>query len=194
MNIDELNTWILSEEGKAWADGLKQPLIAKRDELLENLRQANGKTAEALRAKADLEGLYSAERQAVEKTVVDGELSRLLKNARVMEPAIPGILAELKEAHGLAVKADGPNRIASGKVKGPDGAEREAGLDEIVKSWTETPAAKNVILIPGSSGGGSWGGSRPAMPYTRETIAKMSPREVATKLDDPAFQSALTTL
>jgi len=181
MDLNELNAFIATDEGKAWADGLKKPLLDKRDELLESIRQANGKTAEALRAKADLEKLYGEERQAVEKNVIDGTLARNLKEARVMEPAIPGIIAELKETYGLAVKADGPNRSATGKMKGPDGAEREVGLNDILATWSATDAAKAVTLGGGNVGGGATASATRAAP-SLANIKDMSAEEILANL------------
>lgn len=194
IDVNELNEWIKSEEGAAWADGLKAPLLAKRDELLESLRQSNAKAAEASRARADSEKLLSEERAAIEKALVEGELSRILKGARVVEPAIPGVIAELREAYGLTLKANGLERKAVGKGKDAAGKEIELDLAGVVKAWGATDAAKAVILS-GSSGVGVVGpGESASGGYSRETIAAMSPREVAAKLDDPAFRGALEKL
>lgn len=193
IDLNELNTWIGTDEGKAWADGLKAPLLAKNKELLEGLHLSNGKTAEASRAKADLEKLYAEERGAVEKTVVDGELARLLKDAGAFGPVIPGLIAELKQAYGLTVAANGAERKAIGKMKttGPDGVEieKDVGLEEIVKAWTMKPSSKDLILDRGGFGGGAPGsGSGHSSPAP--SLSGLSGPELA-RMSDKDFQAAI---
>jgi hypothetical protein len=114
--------------------------------------------------------------------VVDKEVSRILKEARVMETAAPAVIAELKDSHGITVKADGLNRQAIGKIKAEDGTEQEKSLAEIVSAWAATPAAKQVILNSSTGGGalGSAGGvlSTPALDkLSGPALAKLSDSE-----------------
>jgi hypothetical protein len=163
MNAIEVNEWVKSEEGTAWLEGQKAGLLGKNKELLEALRIANGKTTEQAQRAADLEKILGEERGAVSKIVVDDGLARLLESKAVMAPAIPGIVAELKEAYGLTAKADGQTRRAIGKAKQADGSEKEIDLETIVSDWAQTGAAKTAI-IETNSGGGALGsiGAAPA--------------------------------
>ena len=158
IDQSELENWITTEEGAAWLEGQKRPLLAKRDELLESLRKGNAAAAQAAQRTADLEKTLTEEREATGRAIVDRELSRLLKESRVMEPAIPGVIAELKETHGIQVKADGRDRRAVGMMEGKQGME-EADLESIVKTWAASERAREVFLHPGSSGSGALGGS-----------------------------------
>lgn len=194
IDTAELNTWISStEEGRAWAEALKAPLLTKRDELLESLRQANGKAAEALRAKADAEALLASERTAIEKLVVDDALAAALEKAHVFKTAIPGIVAELKESYGLQSRANGEERKALGKIKDADGTEREASIDQIVERFTASELGKSVTSSGLNVGGGAIAPSS-APRLTREAVAAMDPRTIAARLDDPAFRAEVSTL
>lgn len=158
IDLAELEAWVQGEEGKAWVEAQKKPLVMKREELLEALKKANGASASAAQRAADLERILGEERAAVERVVIDGELGRILREGRVMEPAIPGLISELRESYGLAVKADGQDRKAIGKIKGADGKEVDADLAAIYAAWKDTEEAKNVTLARSAQGSGAQGG------------------------------------
>jgi hypothetical protein len=192
MDVNELNQWIETEDGRAWADKIKQPLLNKRDELLAELKTANGKLAESEQRSAAAAEELSQERDALSALVVDKELSRILKEAHCMEGAIPGVIAELKESNAITVKADGLNRKAVGTITAEDGTTKEAGLAELVSLWAAIPAAKQVILNSSTGGGalGSGGNvhSAPALGnLSGPALAKMSDAEF-----HAARQSAMT--
>jgi hypothetical protein len=161
MNANEANEWVKSEDGAAWLEGQKSGLLGKNKELLEALRQTNGKAAEQAQRASDLEKILVEERGAVSKLVVDEQLARLLREMNVMEPAIPGIVSELKESYGLTAKADGQTRKAIGKTKATDGSEKEVDLDAILAEWSQTPTAK-AATVETNSGGGALGATKPA--------------------------------
>jgi hypothetical protein len=185
MDVNKLNQWLETEEGRAWAGTLKQPLLDKRTELLAALKESNAKLAESEQRSTVAAEELSQERAALSALVVDKELSRLLKEARVMEPVIPGLIAELKERNAITVKADGQNRQAIGKTKGEDGTETEASLAEIISAWAAMPAAKQVTLNSSTGGGasGSMGGA-----HTTPTLDKLSGPALA-KLSDSEFHA-----
>jgi hypothetical protein len=183
MDTNELNIWLETPEGQKWGDEFKAPLLNKRDELLAALKSANGKIAEyEQRSTAAAEEL-SREREALSALVVDKELARMLKDERVMEPVIPGIVDELKNSYGIAVKADGPNRLAIGKAKGE---EREMDLGEIVSSWVATPGAGQVIRN-GNTGGGATGSWNKTV-TTNPSLGNLSGPALA-KMSDAEFRS-----
>jgi hypothetical protein len=192
MDINEIETWLKTPEGEAWGEQFKAPLLNKRDELLAALKEANGKLAESERRSTAAAEELSQERAVLSALVVDKELARILTEKRVMGPTIPGLIAELKDSYGIAVKANDPNRQAVGTIKGADGTEQEASLEEVVASWTGTPAAKQVTLNS-STGGGALGSTGKA--HTTNSLNKLSGPALA-RLSDSEFhamrQSALT--
>jgi hypothetical protein len=185
MDIKELETWLKTPEGEAWGEQFKSPLLHKRDELLAALKEANGKLTELEQRSSAAAEELSQEREALSALVVDKELSRMLKESRVMETAIPAIIAELKDSYGITVKADGPNRQAIGKTKGEDGTEQEKSLAEVISTWAATPTAKQVILNYNTGGGAT--GSKGGM-VTTPTLNNLSGPALA-KLSDAEFQA-----
>ena len=193
MNENEANEWISTEAGAAWLTGQKSGLLGKNTELLKALKDGNAALSATAQRAADAERLLAIERSAVEMTVVDGELGRLLKNAGAIAPAIPGLVTELKEAHGLTVAADGAARKAIGKMlaTGPDGSEIEvdAGLGEIVAAWAKTPQAKELTIDQGGTGGGAPGSGRGAAPAA-PSLGSLSGRDLA-RMSDSDFKTAI---
>jgi hypothetical protein len=182
MDTKELYQWLETPEGKKWGDEFKAPLLNKRDELLAELKTANGKLAELEQRSVATAEELSQEREAMSTFLVDKELARLLREAHVMEMAIPFALTKLKDSHEITVKADGLNRQAVGKTKAADGTEQEKSLAEIVTAWAATPAAKQVILSFSTGGGATgseWKGSiRPNLDnLSGPALAKLSDSE-----------------
>jgi hypothetical protein len=185
MDINELNQWLETPEGKKWGDEFKTPLLNKRDELLAALKESNAKLAELEQRSAAAAEELSQEREVLSALVVDKELSRMLTERHVMEAAIPAIITELKDSHGITVRADGPNREAIGKIKAEDGSEQEKSLAEIVSAWAATPAAKQVTLNS-STGGGALGNAGGV--HTTHRLGKLSGSALA-KLSDSEFHA-----
>jgi len=188
MDVNQLNTWIETEEGKQWLDSQKSGLVNKRDELLEALKQSTAKLAEQDQRSAAAEALVKEERAALTTALVDGELVRLLKSANVFEAVVPATVALLKESHAIQIKANGPNRKASGTVKGADGTESELGLADIVSAWCRTPEAKQVIRN-GNTGGGALPGNVITGSLFTPDLKNISGQSLA-KMSDAEFQSA----
>jgi len=153
MDINELNQWIETPEGTQWLESQKRPLLDKRDELLSQLKSANGKLSELERRNSQTESNLSEERAALTSALVDQELSRLLKQAHVFEVALPSTIAALRETYGIRIQANGPDRKAIGTIKEEDEAEKQASLTEIVNLWRQTPEAAQVIENKNNGGG-----------------------------------------
>jgi hypothetical protein len=173
MDLNELNSWLLTDEGAAWLESQKQPLINKRDELLSTIRNTNGKLVELDQRSAAAEKSLSEERAILSTVLVDKELASLLKSANVFETVIPGTVAELKERYAIRVKADGLNRIACGMVQGADGEGKETSLADIVSTWSKTPEAKKVILETNQGGGAPGSNSHRRTPQA-DSLGKLS--------------------
>ena len=154
MDVKELEAWLTTDAGKTWADGFKAPLLSKRDELLSNLRTANGSAAQATQRAADAEKMLAEERAAINSILIDRDLGSIMQKGRVMEPCIAAAIAELKETYGIQVKANGSHREAMGVVKSEDGTTREVGLEEIFNEWSKTDSAKRITLASQNRGTG----------------------------------------
>ena len=156
MDLNELNTWLATDEGAAWLENHKQPLLNKRDELLSQIKDSNAKLTESDQRSAAYEKSLSEEKAVVEKYVVDSELHSLLKSAFVFEGLIPDVIKSLKNAYGINIKANGNDRTASGKIKDIDGNEKEVDLAAIVYDWKQKPENK-TMQASNSTGGGATG-------------------------------------
>jgi len=187
MDINELNLWIATDEGAAWLESQKQPLLNKRDELLSTIRNTNSKLVELDQRSAAAEKALSEERAALSSVLIDKGLSDLLKSANVFETVIPGTVAELKERYAIRVRADGPNRIAHGMIQGEDGAGKEVSLADVVSTWSRTPEAAAVILQTNNGGGAPGSGSHRRTPQA-DSLGKLSGPALAA-LSDTEFEN-----
>jgi len=183
MDIKELEEWLKTNEGIQWADSLKSGLVNKRDELLAALKEANGKLAEENLRFAAAQKSLEEERAALSSVLIDKELARLLKGENVFETVIPGTVQALKESYGITVKADGPNRLARGMIKGDDGTEKESDLTGIVSSWIRTPEAKRIVLNTNNGGGASGNEFKRDIPAPNK-LGGLSGRSLAAMSDD----------
>lgn len=188
IEIGELNTWIGTDEGKAWADGLKAPLLAKRDELLSGLRTANGSAAQAAQRAADADKALADEREAMRKVLIDDTLAAALKKTAVFDAAIPGCVSAIKEGFALDVEANGLSRIVSGKIKGADGQETRATLDAIVQAWHESPEGKENTREGNTGGGAPGSGAGHSSPAS--SLSGLSGPALA-RMSDKDFQAAI---
>ena len=182
MDINELNLWIATDEGAAWLESQKQPLLNKRDELLSALKIGNAKILELDQRASSSEKALSEERAILSSVLVDKELASLLKSANVFETVIPGIIPELKERYAIQVRADGSNRIARGMIQGEDGAAREVTMKDIVSTWSRTPEAAAVILQTNNGGGAPGSGSHRRTPQA-DSLGKLSGQALAAMTD-----------
>ena len=187
MDIKELEIWIKTDEGKAWIEAQKKPLLENRDSILGELKKAGGEYSELEQRFKETENTLMAERAVTRKYLIDNDLTALLKQANIFEIAIPHALETLKAAYGLSVKADGDNRKATGVLKDAKGNDIEAGLPDIVADWLAKPLSKCFVENPNSGGGALGSGfgfhASPASSALRNipgpALAKMSDQEFA---------------
>jgi hypothetical protein len=180
MDINELNSWLLTDEGKQWGDQFKAPLLNKRDELLSQIKDSNAKLTEWDQRSAAYENSLSEEKAIVEKFVVDKELQSLLEKAFVFEGLIPNVIQSLKNAYGITVKASGGDRKASGMIKDNDGNEKEIDLAAIVDNWKQKPENKAMQACT-STGGGATGSF--SITPTKQEINPNSGRQLVNTSD-----------
>lgn len=175
MDTKELETWIQTDEGRGWLDSQKAPLIAKRDELLGELKAANGRIASEAQRAADTERAFTEERKAVERLVVDGQIAAALKAEGVFDSLIPGTIAALKEAHGLEIQASGEDRKLYAKSLG-----KEVGASDIMNLWKQSPDGQAFMGMrynsPTPRGGNA------TREYSRADIGNMTAEEILANL------------
>jgi len=182
INIDELNWFITTEEGKSWLDGQKASLLENRDQVLSELKKTGGEYSELKRRFEETENTLLTEKAVTSKYLIDNELTRLLKQANVYEEVIPKTIETLKTAYGLTVKADGENRTAIGVLKDQDGKDTESTLADVVNAWTQEPESK-FFRMSANTGGGAPGGSRNAS-TALQSIGNISGPELAAMSDE----------
>jgi hypothetical protein len=187
IDINELNAWMGTDEGKAWADGLKAPLLAKRDELLKALKDANGVLSASAQRATDADKLLADKRAATAKILIEDAVADKLKKAGVFEAVRPTVATLIKESYGLNVKADGLSRKVSGKLKEGD-TEREIGLDEAIDHWLHTDEGKANTLETNTGGGAPGSGSGHSSPVP--SLSGLSGPELA-RMPAKDFQAAI---
>lgn len=159
MDAKELELWIATDEGKIWAEQLKKPLIDKRDELLGQLKAANGRIETEAQRATVAEQALEAEKKAIHKIIIDDGIAARLRDEGLMEAMIPHVLESIKEANGLEVEANGDSRSMRSST-----ANALVNTDELVKAWRGTPEGADFIkhkyTMPEPRGGNAepWGG------------------------------------
>jgi len=181
MNIDELNSWVVTDEGKKWGDEYKSALLKNRDEVLAELKNAGGKYSELEQRFKETENALSGEKAVLSKILIDDELARLLSKHHVFETHIPLIVRSLKETHGFTVNADGDKRTVTGKVKDNEGKETTAGIADIVTAWANNKANWDLIRGDLDTGGGAPGSGRGSQ--STKNLSGLSGRELANVSD-----------
>ncbi len=175
MDTKDLETWIQTDEGRGWLDSQKAPLIAKRDELLGELKAANGRIASEAQRAADTERALVEERKAIERAVVDSQIANALKAEGVFDSLIPGTIAALKEAHGLQVQASGEDRKLYAQKLG-----KEVGISDVLTLWKQSPDGKAFMGQRYNTA--TPRGGNAARGFTRADIGNMTADEILANL------------
>jgi len=181
MDLKELDSWLATDEGAAWLESQKKPLLNKRDEVLTELKNANGKYSELEQRFKETENALLVEKSAIAKLLIDDELVRLLSNHHVIEAHIPLIAKSLKETHGLTVNADGDTRTVIGNLKDNEGKETTASMADIVTAWANNKSNWDLIRGDLNTGGGAPGSGRGAQ--STKNFSGLSGRELANVSD-----------
>jgi hypothetical protein len=139
MDLKELESWVLTDEGKQWLEGQKKPLLDKRDELLEKIKTGNASIEQLNQRLASLESDLSTANGTINEVLLHKPLAEKLKQKGVHEILIPELSKTISGTYGLGIA----NGNAIGKVK--DGEkETELTLDQVVDSWEKT-ASKDLF-------------------------------------------------
>ncbi|WP_319561666.1 hypothetical protein [Marispirochaeta sp.] len=164
MNIEELNKWIESEEGMAWLEEKKTPLLKKRDELLEVNKALRADLQEVKNSANGASSALQQEREAVKKVVLDDKLESLMNEIGIGKRFRNMVKSELLESFSIEVQADGLSRFAT--VKSEE-MEKPMRLDDYMRTkwgkdengmWTDD--VKDIVTAPINSGGGARGNIR----------------------------------
>jgi hypothetical protein len=180
MDLNELNSWIKTDDGRAWLDGQKTGLLNKQQELLKQIKDGNAALTDSGQRLAAAEGSLSEERAFIERSLIDDTLKALLKNAGVMDIAIPQVIPMLKNAYSISIVANSLDRTAWGVLKEHDGTEKQGDLHDVVTNWLKTPEAKQ-ITINRDSGGGATGSKTTATP--KQDLSGLSGHDLASMSD-----------
>lgn len=172
MDLNELNEWIDTEEGRQWLDEHKAPLLRKRDELLSAQASLRDQLAAATQRSTDAETLLETERSVFRESLIESKVKDFLSRDVVpanKEAAKAALQTLLQDAE---VTADGTLREIRVPTEGKrltvmEGEESEeipesVDLDGFLKRWS-VGEGKVYVKAPGNSGAGAIGKGSPAM-------------------------------
>jgi len=144
MDVQELEKWVLTDEGKQWIEAQKKGLLDKNTELLEKLKKANGELETANGNIQKLEGDLSKAQGVNKEVLLSRPLAEKLKQKGVFEVLIPELSKTIEGTYGLQLA----NGNAIGKTK--DGEkETELTLDQIIEHWAKSDSAKDCFKPQG---------------------------------------------
>ena len=200
MKIEEVEEWAKTEAGAKWLEEKKRPLTEKRDQLLNELADMKKRLADATeqgnaldgKLKGYLENLTNAHvlnilDGKVVKKDGKGNLPDVLPDAELRE-FVRGKIEKLAELDGGLIA--GIDDSGAFTLATKDGK----GFADYYEEWTGTDAAKS-FLANHCTGGGARGYLRGELSgITANAVKSMSPVEVASKLNDPAFRNGLQSL
>jgi hypothetical protein len=184
INIDELNTWIETDEGKQWADILKSGLMNKNNELLAAIHKSDADMAGISQRLTEAEGNLENERAYIKSVIVDQALEALLNDRHYFKTIIPHCIETIKNAYGVNVRADGAGRSAVGTVKDAEGNDKQISLSECFEHFDNIPENHDMCPPRNSGGGAPGGGSY----YGGTNTMSTDGRELA-KLSDAQFEA-----
>lgn len=191
MDKEELNKWILTDEGKEWLEGLKKPLADKRDELLGEIAGLKKRLADAASASNASAGKIQAyinrlKAEHCNRVFSDYEKykSRLIEDPELREFVLGKI--ERMAGGGLVPDIDDGGNFTFADASGKS-------FEDYYSEWLATDGAKSYIANS-CTGGGARGNSGNFGGVTLNAIERMTPLEVARNLDSPAFRQSLQSL
>jgi hypothetical protein len=92
MTTVEMDAFIQTDEGRAWLDGQKKPLLDKRDELLGEIKTRDARHAEAVQRAA-----------LAEKLLADQAAQRVAEEAEKKREGLRALAAKLAADEGIAL-------------------------------------------------------------------------------------------
>lgn len=140
MDVKELEKWLDTDDGKKWLEVQKKGLLDKNAELLEKLKDANGKADTLNERIRILESDLVKEQGATKELLISKPLAEKLEKMGVYKILIPELSKTITETYGLQIA----NGNAIGKVK-EDGKETELNLDQIIDAWAKSDSAKDCL-------------------------------------------------
>jgi hypothetical protein len=140
MNIDELNQWIETPEGKQWIESQKKGLLDKQAELLEKVTKGNADNKTLNERIESLESELSKNKAVINDTLLSKPLTEKLNAKGVFPVLLPELVKRLSETYGFTIQ-DGN---AAGKMT-VDGKETVLTLDQAIEHWSASDQAKDCF-------------------------------------------------
>jgi len=140
MDLQELNKWLETAEGKQWLDSQKKGLIDKNNELLEKVTGSNATNNQLNEKVVKLESDLLKANGTIREVLLSRPLADKLKSKGVFETLIPTLAETITQSYGLEIKANGNDLNVMGKVDG-----KETGLDQILDAWSKGDKAKECF-------------------------------------------------
>lgn len=195
MNLEDVEKWSATDEGRTWLEAKKMPLVEKRNELLKEVTELKERLADAsersnatdAKLKGYLENLKARYCLSLMDDV-DNYKTKVLDDKDIREFVKNKIEKQAELVGGFIADIDNEGNFTLATSEGKTFA-------EYYKEWTETDGAKAFLQCLNSGGGALGSGfGRGLESYSTDTIKKMSPAEIAEKLDNPQFRNTLQNL
>lgn len=192
MKIEDLEKWIETEEGENWLNEKKKPLIEKKEQLLSEIAIYKKRLTEATEQGNALDGKVKNYLENLKKAYCQNCFDDVNTfNVKVFDDKelrafILNKIETMAEADGgLIPDIDDNGQFKFATADGKD-------FKEYYKEWTGTEGAKSFIQNL-CTGGGARGcePSNSINMYSKETIKRMTPEQVAENLDNPTFRNSI---
>jgi hypothetical protein len=136
MDLEQINKFIETDEGKKWITDLKKGLVDKNSELLEKVASGNAAASQLNEKVVKLESDLLKANGTIRKALLSKPLAEKLKAKGVFETLIPTLAQTITESYGLEIKTNGDDFEVIGKDNG-----KETGLDGIIDAWSKSEKA-----------------------------------------------------
>ena len=193
MKIEEVEKWLETDEGKQWLEEKKSPLLKKNSELLEELalnkKRLTDETAKGNALEGKLKNYFVKLSNELVFNCFDdyNKFKNVLIADKELREFVKSKIEKLAEAEGGLIPDIDDNgefsyQTAEGKT-----------FQDYYSEWLTTESAKSYISNP-CCGGGARGSSNFIGNYTKADIKKMTPQQVAEKLNDTTFRNNFENL
>ena len=194
MKIVDVEKWLETDEGKEWLEGKKQPLIDKRNQLLDEISSLKNRlTDESEKSNAQNAKIKGYLENLKNKHCFDcfndyDTFKSVLIDDKELKQFVLEKITKLAEVDGgLIADIDDNGNFKYATSQGKE-------FKDYYKEWLSTESAKSFIYNP-STGGGARGNYSKSVDniYSKEALKKMSPEQIAENLNNPAFRNSLNS-
>lgn len=188
MKIEEVEKWLETDEGKQWLEEKKRPLLKKNSDLLEEIALNKKRLTDETTKGNALEGKLNSYLAKLKKEMClncfddyDRFKNRLISDKELREFVLSKIEKIADADGGLVADIDDNGEFHYQTADGKS-------FQDYYSEWLTTESAKSYIQNL-SCGGGARGSGGSFDNFTKASIKKMTPEEVAKNLDNPTFRS-----